>query len=137
MKINRTITVDLEVWEEAQNHIDNISAYINDCLKGVINRKDIAELNKQTIEAEIEVYHKTIMDANRKLLLAQQALKDLAADKLLKAQELKELEQFKRWDCGACHHINFMDNLRCDKCNLPMRDSVKSKIFMLNGGVET
>jgi hypothetical protein len=133
MKITKTITVDLEVWEEAQTHIDNLSSYVNECLKSVNGRKSQESLTRDQLEIEVSLARQTIKDASMKELLALNALKDLEASKVLKAKELAEDEQFKRWNCGACHHLNFMDQDRCAQCHLPTKTDSKTTIISIKG----
>lgn len=136
MKITKTITVDLEVWEEAQTHIDNLSSYVNECLKSVNGRKSQENLNREQLENEVSLARQTIKDASMKELLALNALKDLEATKLSKAKENAENEQFKRWKCPVCamlkkETLNYMDQLRCSACNSNARDSPKTEIVSI------
>ncbi len=136
MKKTISLTVDVDTWIQAKTKVPNVSAYINECLIGLLGRT--AEDNTlEELEIERAKINKELTEWSIKQSINAQAIKDFEAKKAEKQAKERELEQFRRWDCGACHHLNFMDNVRCDKCNLPMRDSAKSKIIMLNGGVET
>ena len=128
MKITKTITVDMEVWEEAQNHIDNLSACVNEYLKGLNSRRSKEGQNKELLEIEVKESRNIIRDASIKESLALQALKDLEKDNLIKVKEIAENEQFKRWMCPVCKHLNFMDVERCNKCQLPTRNDTKTVV---------
>ena len=54
MKITKSITVDMEVWEEAQNHIPNLSSYVNECLKNVNGRRNKETLTRDQLQLEIK-----------------------------------------------------------------------------------
>lgn len=133
MKINKTISIDIEAWNEAKNHTDNISRYLNECLIGLSNRRNKSELTRKELEIEIELQRQIIKEASIKESLALQQLKDLDRIKVLEAKESLENEQFQRWDCGVCHHLNFMDQTRCSKCNLPTKLDPKTTIVSIKG----
>lgn len=133
MKVNKTISVDLEAWNNAESILGkrNISRYLNDCLEG-ISRKSNPELNLDSLRIELSDLNAQIEELSIKHASTRKLLKDAENAFLEAKKEDLSKEQFRRWDCGACHAINFMENLRCTRCNLPTRNDPKSVIFMLD-----
>jgi hypothetical protein len=132
MKITKTITIDLEVWEEAKKYTPNLSSYVNDVLKGLCNMRNNETTTREQLEAEIKSYKEQIQELIIKESSAQQSIVSLKEAELLRAKESLENEQFNRWICGVCKHQNFMDQQRCGSCNLPTKNDCKTTLININ-----
>ena len=65
-------------------------------------------------------------------------LKELDAEELVKKQQLEEREKFKRWKCPVCAMrkmdvYNFMDDIRCKECGLPLRNDKRTMEVFVDG----
>jgi len=126
-----TISVDVEALELAKLKITNVSAYLNECLVSLNGRVEV-DMTEKDLEKEVQQLKDTIKEAAIKQSIALEAIKNIKTAKTIKAEEVFKNEQFKRWNCGACHHLNFMDSIRCGHCNLPTKNDSKTTIIMLN-----
>lgn len=132
MKKIITISVDVDTWAQAKDSKVNISSYLNECLKNVTG---IPETDRKIIELQSEL---TLINNSLTKLYAEKAsieylIKEREEKDALKAQELANNEKYKRWKCGACNHINFLDSIRCNGCNLPTQKDPKSEFIYIKG----
>jgi len=132
MKKNITISVDFDAWTRASAKVDNLSRYLNECLIG-LGGKTLDERTREQLESEIKMYQEQIRELTTKETIAQQSIVALKEAELLRTKENIELEQFNRWICGACKHQNFMDQIRCNGCNLPTRNDKKTVVINIKG----
>lgn len=133
MKKTISITVDVDAVEIAKTKVDNVSSYLNDCLRSLAVHDSI-DHTAQDLEEEIRTLQEKIRECALKQNIAQEAVKAIKATKDSEAKRLADDERLKRWKCGACNHINYMDSIRCVNCNLPTRNDPKSKEVMLELG---
>lgn len=133
MKHQISITVDTDTWIIAKDKVPNLSKYLNDCLISIAG-KSPDDRSKEQLMAELNNCKNIIEEMSVKKSLAIQALRSIEETKAAESKKQEELERLKRWSCGVCHTLNFMDQDRCSKCNLPTRKDSRSKEVMLETG---
>lgn len=131
MKKSICLTVDADAWTIAKTRVDNLSASINDYLISLAGKseedKTIEQLRAQERDTKIKMQELSIT-----LSLTQQAMKDVEESKALRAKQTLEDEQFKRWKCPVCKHLNFMTESRCaGSCGLKTRDESITEIVSI------
>lgn len=146
-KINRTISIDYELWENLRSKGINISGEINNMLRALVSPKEIGEqIDDKLLEKKIKIERNLI---NKSSIL----LKDLEGKKeqIVKSLEHKEEEQLKKikeqekkkvfcLKCGQEFHnrskMNYNDgfiHLQCFE-NLP-KEEQKEVLKKYNEGV--
>ena len=131
-KTNICISVDVDTLMIAKTKINNVSKYLNECLAGISGKSD-EDRTREQLEKELKDIKAQMQELSIRQSVAVLALKDLDNSKLLEDKERLENEQFNRWDCAVCHHMNFMDQIRCASCNLPTRNESKTKVVNIRG----
>lgn len=134
MKKNITVSVEYETFLEFQNKIGkgNVSEFIDGCIKGYTTKKVTKSDN---IKEKIEALDKTVIDAQIQKALYLEEIRSEKEQDALKAKEMLENEQYKRWVCAVCKHPNYMtDELRCTKCLLKTRNESKTTIIDIRTG---
>ena len=131
MKRNITISVDSIAYLNAKNYIDNISAYLNECLVNLSNNREVED-DLNITKSQIDDISKNIQDLIIKKSIMEMDLKKSEEIKLIKIKEEKDRAKFKRWICPICNLENILDNERCSKCLLPLRNDPKTKFIYIN-----
>jgi hypothetical protein len=136
-KTNICISVDVDTLMIAKTKVNNVSKYLNECLAGATGKTE-EDRTKEQIEQELSEIKTKMQELSIKQSIALQSIKDIEASKQLKAKELLELEQYKRWKCPVCmmlkkETLNYMDQARCSSCNSNARDSPKTVIMNIKG----
>ena len=120
MKTNITISVDVNNLLSAKNKVDNISDYLNQCLKSLSESMDADDVDA---EQELVRLNNTIQEAKIKRDILNM---ELERRKELESQRIASREHLKRWVCPVDATKNLMDNKRCSNCNLSIRDDPKT-----------
>jgi rubrerythrin len=126
-KTNICISVDINTLLAAKTKVSNISAYLNECLAG-LSSQSTEDKTKEQLVKDVETYKTNMQELSIKQSLALESIKAIDESKVIKAKQLQEDEQYKRWQCPVCKHLNFMDDERCNKCTLKTRDDSKTII---------
>jgi len=133
MKKQICVNVDVEALLVAQSKVPNISAYLNDCLKGLsgVARNEFKE---QELKSEIDNINNSITELSIKKSISEMNLKILLEKKKEEIKLNENREQFKRWLCPIpkCEQLNLMENVICSKCQCKSRDSPKTVIKYIN-----
>lgn len=127
MKKAICVSVDIDTWIVAKDKVNNISEYLNECLKGLSGKtkeqQTIDELNR-----ELESLNAIIQEANIKQSVLKESIKAINATKALKDQQNAENELYLRWKCPVCQKLNFMEQDRCNGCSLKTKNDKKTEI---------
>lgn len=130
MKKIITISVDVDTWIAAKTKVDNISAYLNECLAGLIE-KSTDDINEKDITEKITNINDSIRDLTIKKSMLQADLKLIQEQKEREHKEREDRGKYNRWVCPVCNFQNPMDNNRCGQCNMRTRESPKTVIINL------
>ena len=123
MKTAILVTVDVEAYILAKKKVDNVSGYLNECLKSLAD-SNISD-GEESLEDQLKSLNNTLQDAKIKRDIVEMELqrkKELANDEKSKSSE------FNRWKCPVCSKLNFLDSLRCSSCTLPSRNDPETII---------
>ena len=126
------VSVDIDTLMAAKTKVDNISRYVNECLINLTG-KSLEDLKEEELKIELNRLKELAQDTAIRQSFIEQAIKNIQDEKLKEQAKIKELEQYKRWKCGACNQLNFMEQDRCSKCTLPTRKDSKTTIVNIKG----
>ena len=132
MKKTATFSIDADALERAKLKTSNLSKYVNECLIGLAGKTQ-EERSREQLEEEIEYLRQDSKDIAAREAIVLEALRQLKYAKIEHDKEELENEQYNRWNCGACHNLNFMDQVRCSRCNLPTRNDTKTTVVNIKG----
>lgn len=123
-----SVNVDVDAWIAAKSKVDNLSAYLNDCIMA-LNGKTETDVSYDNLKAQLLECQNIIKEATIKQSIIQQSMKEIEANKALKAEEEANKAQYERWKCPVCHTLNFLEFDRCQKCNLPTKKDPKTEFI--------
>ena len=124
MKTILTVSVDIEALINAKTKVSNISEYINQCLHSLSDSSIL--IDSEDVDSKLQELTNSINDLKiKKDILEFERKRKIELD----SEREKVDEKFDRWICPVCQSENFLDQERCNNCQLPTRNSIKTKII--------